>query len=123
MLVHRLVCAAFHGPQPPGHQVRHLNGIRDDNRAANLRWGTIAENMRDKLAHGTAQRGERNGQATITADLAARVVEMYKAAAKSRSGRRLRRGEVKRIAETLGVSRAVIGGIIYFGAWSHVAHP
>lgn len=53
-LAHRLVCLAFHGEPPtPEHQVRHLNGIRTDNRPENVRWGTISENMRDKLVHGT----------------------------------------------------------------------
>lgn len=53
MLVHREVCEAFHGPKPtPDHQVRHLNGDRTDNRAANLAWGTASENALDRIAHG-----------------------------------------------------------------------
>lgn len=53
-LVHRLVCIAFHGPKPSeAHQVRHLNGVRSDNRADNLRWGTAAENAADRKLHGT----------------------------------------------------------------------
>lgn len=52
--MHRLVCETFIGPQPsPEHEVRHLNGIRDDNRIENLCWGTKSENMLDKLRHGT----------------------------------------------------------------------
>ena len=50
---HRLVCEAFHGPAPEGYEVRHLNGVRDDNRAENLRWGTRAEQEADKVRHGT----------------------------------------------------------------------
>lgn len=50
--VHRLVCEAFHG-LPPDYEsdpanVRHLNGDPGDNRADNLRWGTVEENMRDR---------------------------------------------------------------------------
>lgn len=46
-LVHRLVCAAFHGEQPsPEHtDVRHLDGDKKNNRADNLAWGTRSENM------------------------------------------------------------------------------
>ena len=44
--VHRLVCEAFHGPQPtPNHIVLHLNEEPTDNRAENLRWGTRKENQ------------------------------------------------------------------------------
>lgn len=50
--VHRLVCEAFHGP-PVGErcEAAHGNGVRDDNRAANLRWATRAENMADIKRH------------------------------------------------------------------------
>lgn len=51
--VHSLVARAFHGPRPDGQQVRHLNGVRTDNRIENLRWGTPKENTADMLRHGT----------------------------------------------------------------------
>lgn len=52
--VHSLICETFHGPRPTSkHEVRHLNGIRTDNRAENLAWGTRSENMQDALRHGT----------------------------------------------------------------------
>src|SRR5262249_12949164 len=37
----------------PHHEVRHLNGIRTDNRPENLAWGTKSENMQDAVRHGT----------------------------------------------------------------------
>lgn len=52
-LVHRLVLAAFVGPCPDGQEVRHLNGIRDDNKLLNLTYGTHSENQRDQALHGT----------------------------------------------------------------------
>jgi len=51
--VHSLVAAAFHGARPEGAQVRHLDGSKVNNAASNLAWGTIQENMRDKVEHGT----------------------------------------------------------------------
>lgn len=51
--VHALVALAFHGPRPPGLQIRHLNGDPADNRAENLAYGTPSENMLDKVRHGT----------------------------------------------------------------------
>ncbi|MFE3572503.1 HNH endonuclease signature motif containing protein [Bacillus subtilis] len=51
--VHLLVCAAFHGPRPDGKVARHLDGNPRNNRAANLTWGTQAENISDQVLHGT----------------------------------------------------------------------
>lgn len=67
--VHLLVCEAFHGPKPfPDAEVRHLNGVRTDNRAENLAWGTAAENQHDRVLHGTAvtSRGEQHPNAALT---------------------------------------------------------
>jgi hypothetical protein len=52
--VHRLVAFAFLGSPPsPRMEVRHLNGVRDDNRAENLAWGSRSQNMHDSIRHGT----------------------------------------------------------------------
>lgn len=50
---HQLVLLAFVRPAEPGEQCRHLNGIRTDNRLANLAYGTRSDNMLDAVAHGT----------------------------------------------------------------------
>lgn len=52
LTVHSLVATTFHGPRPPGTECRHLNGDELDCHAANLRWGTSAENSADMVAHG-----------------------------------------------------------------------
>jgi len=44
--VHRLVLETFSGPCPEGMECMHLNGIADDNRVENLRWGTRSENAK-----------------------------------------------------------------------------
>lgn len=51
--VHQLVLNAFVGPRPYGHFCLHANGIRNDNRLANLRYGTPSENAQDAINHGT----------------------------------------------------------------------
>lgn len=54
LFVHKLVCTTFHGEKPTAkHEVRHLNGIRTDNRPVNLCWGTRSENAMDRTLHGT----------------------------------------------------------------------
>lgn len=50
--VHRLVAAAFIGPQPAGQECRHLNGNPADNSLANLAWGTQSDNRRDCYQYG-----------------------------------------------------------------------
>lgn len=50
--VHQLVAEAFIGPRPVNTDVRHLNGIKSDCRAANLAYGTRSENMLDAVGHG-----------------------------------------------------------------------
>jgi hypothetical protein len=64
--IHALVCEAFHGPRPIGAEVRHLDGNRFNNAAANLAWGTPQENAADRALHGTVASGDRNGMAKLT---------------------------------------------------------
>jgi hypothetical protein len=63
---HRLVAAAFLGPEPEGEEVRHLNGDGMQNNLDNLRYGTKKDNAADKLEHGRSNRGERSAHAKIT---------------------------------------------------------
>jgi len=51
--VHRLMARAFFGEPEGGQQVRHLDGNQKNNVIANLAWGTQAENVADKVRHGT----------------------------------------------------------------------
>lgn len=64
--VHRLVAWAFLGPRPEGMQVRHLDGDKMNNRADNLAYGTAAENNKDKVVHGTSNKGIKNPKAKLT---------------------------------------------------------
>jgi hypothetical protein len=64
--VHRLVLETFTGPKQIGQECRHLDGNIRNNALTNLRWGTAAENMADKIAHGTWVRGSRVGNSRLT---------------------------------------------------------
>lgn len=80
--VHPLVCEAFHGPRPsPEHQVRHRNGVRTDNRAVNLVWGTSKENHADMDRHGRRvdNSGESSGNARLTWERVRRIRARYAA--------------------------------------------
>jgi hypothetical protein len=50
--VHKLVAAAFLGPNPGKLYVCHINDVKADNRVENLRYGTPSDNMRDRTRNG-----------------------------------------------------------------------
>ena len=51
--VARVVCTAFHGPCPKGHECSHLDGDCSNDRADNLEWETPKYNQKRKRDHGT----------------------------------------------------------------------
>jgi hypothetical protein len=51
-LVHRMVALTFLGPCPKDKEVLHINGVPDDNRPVNLRYGTRSENLKDDYKRG-----------------------------------------------------------------------
>ena len=62
--VHRLVASAYLRSRPSEmHQIRHLNGSKEDNSALNLCWGSSAENAQDREAHGRTSRGVSHSEA------------------------------------------------------------
>lgn len=54
--VHGLVLEAFVGPRPDGMEACHSDGNCRNNHVSNLRWGTHAENMEDRVRHGVYAR-------------------------------------------------------------------
>lgn len=58
--VHRLVCEAFHGPEPfPNADVIHRDGNTLHNQESNLRWATRSEII-SQPRNGAVQDTERN---------------------------------------------------------------
>jgi hypothetical protein len=108
--VHRLVCLAFHGlPPTKGHQARHLNGVKTDNRPENLAWGTFAENEADKELHGTSNKGERNPRCKLKAEDIPRIRTM-----------RADGATYKQCAEAFGVSQSNVRFICQRKSWGHI---
>lgn len=109
VMVHRLVCEAFHGLRPDRHEVAHGNGVRSDNRADNLRWATRRENLLDKVRHGTQWRGESAPSAKLT--------ERDVVAIRGRAGA----GEPQsKIAQEFGIVQNTVSLIHRRKIWSHV---
>lgn len=105
-LVHLLVLLAFEGPCPEGMQARHRNGRRDDNRRANLCYGTPVENAADREAHGTTAKGERVGSAKLTMTQVLAIREDPRT--------------LKQIAADYGVHFSLISLIRKRKVWAHV---
>lgn len=75
--VHILVAAAFKGPRPPGHDVRHKDGLKTNVLASNLKYGTRSQNENDKVLHGVSNRGERCGSVTLTREQVLEIRKRY----------------------------------------------
>lgn len=107
--VHKLVCEAFHGPQPEGHQVAHGDGNRSNNAAANLRWATPAENQRDRVEHGTSNWGGFRGRGHKLTVAQATEIKALEGIAPS-----------QRVAGDYGVSRRLVRRIWANQVWGYV---
>lgn len=58
--IHRLVCAAFHGPPTAERNfAAHKDGNPENNTPDNLYWASRAENMQDMVRHGRGRKGPR----------------------------------------------------------------
>lgn len=108
-LVHVLVCEAFHGPRPRGMQVAHNNGTGGDNRAVNLRWATLEDNMADQILHETRRRGDQMQHAVLSEAV---VHEIRRRSASGESARQ--------IAEDIGSSLTAIYKVRRRETWAWV---
>ena len=102
--VHALVLGSFVGPRKIGFECCHNNGVRNDNRLINLRYDTTAGNQRDRVPHGTSNRGERSHLAKLTVDQVRYI---------RRNSKAVRRV----IAERFGVSVSTVDHIRYGHTW------
>lgn len=106
--VHRLVALAFCGAPPhESAHVLHADGDKTNNTAANLRWGTPADNHADTERHGRRRKGERHPQAKLTEDA---VRDIRKSTAKA-----------AQIAARHGITREHVWAVRCGRVWAHVS--
>ncbi|MBX5143268.1 hypothetical protein HJB79_31670 [Rhizobium lentis] len=104
---HRYICERVHGAPPtPDHDAAHSCGHEGCVNPHHLEWKTAAENMADKLIHGTHHRGERNPQAKLTEAEAREIISLKGLESKVA------------LAERFGVSTGTIGDIHRGRNWS-----
>lgn len=107
--VHRLVAEVSHGCDFPELEVCHNDGNPHNNAVSNLRFDTRTNNMADKIAHGTANYGERNPMAKLTN---AEVNEIRQ---------RVSNGEKQiSMCASYGVSPMTISRLVRGETWRHV---
>lgn len=105
--VHSLMCAAFYGPCPVGHNINHDNGIKTDNRLSNLAYVTFSENSRHAVRTGLAKIGEHHGRSKITE---AQALDILRSRGQKHAD----------IAARHNVSRALVGLILTRKIWKHL---
>ena len=121
-LVHRIVCAAFHGPSPSNeHHAAHGDGDKGNNRAENIRWASPVENNADKRGHGTVLRGAAHP---------ARIKPAYLPRGSAHKNSKLTEEMVLRIrsdsrpqkiiAAEFGVTQSLISMVRTRKIWAHV---
>jgi hypothetical protein len=110
--VHKLILETFVGPCPEGMQGCHRDGNKLNNRANNLRWGTVQSNHDDKQEHGTVARGSRHGRARLSESAVKAIRKEY---------RRYRRGSTAAaLGRKYGAARSTVAQIRLNRTWTHL---
>ena len=109
--VHRLVARAFHGePKPGSDNACHNDGVRDNNRADNLRWDSMKGNHADRAKHGKTVRGARVNTAKLVDSQVLAIREV------------LAMGETRaEVARRFGVSWSLVDHIYRGSTWGWLA--
>jgi hypothetical protein len=108
---HRLVWESVHGPIPPKMEINHINGVKTDNRIANLELVTHQENIQHAYDTGLkSNAGEKHPGAKLT-DAAVRLIrERYVA----------RKVTAQMIADEIGVGRKCVSDVVAGRTWTGV---
>lgn len=126
--VHRLVAEAFLGPCPDKFVVNHKNGIRDDNRVANLEYCTNQQNVKHAYDTGLADRARELSSARYKKLHADGLIDHCKgtdhrlAKLCPESVREIRTSNLPNteLAKRFGVCREVIRDVKKRKTWKHV---
>lgn len=73
--VHYLVATAFLGSRPPGLEICHNDGNKQNNAVSNLRYDTPSNNQFDAIRHGSRDGSKRRTILTIVASTIWRPIE------------------------------------------------
>lgn len=107
---HTVIALAFFGARPNGFDVCHMNGIRHDNKAENLRYDTKKGNAADRIKHGTHMEAERTPAAKLSNSQALEVVRLL----------REKKMTQQNIAALVGVSQSAVCNIARGRSWRSI---
>ena len=111
--IHRLV-ALTHIPNPLSlPEVNHIDGNKLNNNIDNLEWCTSSYNIKHAIRNGlrSVARGEMQKNHKLTDDMVKEIRRLYK-------GQNITQGV---LARKYGVSRRLIGFVVNYQIWQHVA--
>jgi hypothetical protein len=110
VLVHRIVCEAFHGPPPsPRHVAHHKDANRLNNHAGNLEWKTQSQNLEEAARMGTFAVGSNRHNSKLTEDLVVLMRERFDS------------GEpITQLARAFGINTRTAAAICRRHTWRHV---
>jgi hypothetical protein len=110
---HRLALALASGPPPfPDAVAAHLPVVCHNPLCVapdHLRWTTQADNIRDRVADGTHNRGERCGTAKLTAGQVKAIRDVYAAGGSTH----------RSLGRQYGIGYGTVGKIVRGERWQH----
>ena len=110
--IHLLVLAAFVGPRPSREmEGAHLDGDKDNNHIANLKWVTRKENQSHRKLHGTQIEGSDCHLSVINEDMVKTLIET------AQRGKEL---TFKHLGKQFGLSQDIVRDIFQKVTWKHV---
>jgi len=107
--IHRLVLETFIGPCPKGMESCHNDGNPSNNFIDNLRYDTKSNNQRDRIKHGTDQKGSNNNHSILTEE---KVMGIKRDLTSGLS--------YTKIAKKYSVSKSAIAHINKGRSWEHI---
>jgi hypothetical protein len=87
--------------------IRHKCRNRHCVNPAHLETGTVADNQRDRVRDGTSNRGERSGNAKLTAE---KVLQIRARASENQTG----------LAKEFNITNVCVNHVIHRRRWNHI---
>lgn len=109
--VHRVVWQAFNGTIPKGRAINHKNGVKTDNRLANLELCTNQENSKHaKEELDVFRRGEKQHNAKLTDQDVMTIRKIYAEGSTTQ----------RELAKVYGINHSTLNDVVNRKSWTHI---